>query len=216
MRNIGFASGPRQTTDSNFNYGRGQAPRSQRLHIPLFPGPEQSRPPEYVTVAGVQIRSLILDWSGTLVNDLPPVFNAVNHVLATFDRPTLTLADFRREFCLPVHKFYDSHLPGLPPAHLTEVFFERFHQLQDEIVILPQTLEFLEFCRNAGIGLFIASTVDGASYQRLAREFGIDQYMTKAYLGIVDKTVTIHQILAENQLLPYSLATHHVRGRHGT
>lgn len=148
----------------------------------------------------MQIRQLILDWSGTLVDDLPPVFATTNYVFATFGLPAMTLAEFRREFCLPVQKFYEARLPGIPQNELERVFLRRYHEVLDEITVLPHTLAFLESCRQSGVGVFIASSVDLLTYERQARRFGIDRYVTRAYVGIADKTRTIHGILGENRL----------------
>jgi phosphoglycolate phosphatase-like HAD superfamily hydrolase len=150
----------------------------------------------------MQIRNVILDWSGTLVNDLPPVFETTNHVLATFGLPPLTLDEFRREFCLPIRKFYEHRLPNVPQAKLEEVFLARYHQVQDQITLLPHTMDFLRFCRDESRGVFIASTVDGHTYERQANRFGLTGFITKPYIGIEDKTQKIHHILQENGLAP--------------
>jgi phosphoglycolate phosphatase len=150
----------------------------------------------------VQIRNVILDWSGTLVNDLPPVFETTNHVFTTFGLPALTLDEFRREFCLPIRKFYDRCLPDVPQAKLEEVFLTRYHEVQDEITLLPHTRDFLEFCRENGFGVFIASTVDSQTYERQAQRFELTGFITKPYIGIEDKTQKIHHILDENRLAP--------------
>lgn len=150
----------------------------------------------------MQIRNVILDWSGTLVNDLPPVFDTTNHVFATFGLPALTLDEFRREFCLPIRKFYERRIPHVPQAKLEEVFLARYREVQDEITLLPHTLVFLKFCRQGNLGVFIASTVDRHTYEYQSERFGLAGLITKPYIGIEDKTQKIHHILDENQLDP--------------
>jgi phosphoglycolate phosphatase len=150
----------------------------------------------------VQIRNVILDWSGTLVNDLPPVFDTTNHVFATFGLPALTLEEFRREFCLPIRKFYERRIPHAPQAKLEEVFLTRYREVQDELTLLPHTMEFLKFCRRDGFGVFIASTVDPHTYEYQTKRFGLTGLITKSYIGIEDKTEKIHHILEENRLAP--------------
>jgi phosphoglycolate phosphatase len=137
-----------------------------------------------------------------LVNDLPPVFHTTNHVFATFGLPALTLDEFRRDFCLPVRRFYEDRIPLVPQAELERVFLAEFHRRQDEITVLPHTLEFLEYCRTADMGVFIASTVDPVTYSRQAHRFGVDRYVTRPYIGIEDKTQKIHHILDENAIRP--------------
>jgi phosphoglycolate phosphatase len=136
------------------------------------------------------------------VDDLPPVFKTTNHVFATFGLPPLTLPEFRRDFCLPIRKFYERRIPGVPQQRLEEVFLARYRELQEEITILPHTLDFLDFCRRRRLGVYIASTVDEATYAYQAKRLGIAQFITKPYIGIEDKTQKIHHILEENRLIP--------------
>lgn len=150
----------------------------------------------------MRIRQVILDWSGTLVDDLPPVFATTNHVFERFGLPALTLSEFRRDFCLPVRRFYEARLPHVPMARLEAVFLEKYHQLHDTITLLPHTLDFLAFCRETKVGVFIASTVDPVTYERQAARFGVDRYVTRSYIGIEDKTQKIRHILEENRLNP--------------
>ena len=67
------------------------------------------------------IRNIIFDWSGTLVDDLPAVWQATNYVLAQAERPEMTLEQFRAEFCLPFTIFYDRHTPHVPLAQSNSV-----------------------------------------------------------------------------------------------
>jgi phosphoglycolate phosphatase len=150
----------------------------------------------------VEIRNLILDWSGTMVDDLAPVWKTTNHVLAMFGRPGLTLERFRREFCLPVRVCYRRWAPDAPPAELERAFLEKYGQLQDEIRLLPRTRAFLEYCAGRGLPVLVASTVDEATYGRQAERFGLAGLIRRAYIGIEDKTEKIHLILSENALAP--------------
>ena len=52
------------------------------------------------------IRAIILDWSGTLVDDLTPVFLTTNHVLSACGLPPMTKDAFQREFCKHIQQAY--------------------------------------------------------------------------------------------------------------
>ena len=146
------------------------------------------------------IRNVILDWSGTLVDDLMPVVKTTNHVLTSCGLPAITLQEFRAEFCLPIRKFYEHRLPHVPQAKLEEMFLTEFPRHHAEINLLPQTLDFLRFCQSRQMGVYIASTVDTLTYETQAARFGIAGFITKPYIGIEDKTSKIHHILDENGL----------------
>ena len=109
---------------------------------------------------------LIFDWSGTLVDDLPAVWQATNHVLAQAGRPEMTLEQFRAEFCLPFTIFYDRHVPHVPLPQLEDWFHGRFRQVQDSVCELPHAREFLEFCRARKLRTFLLSTVHARPFRR--------------------------------------------------
>jgi phosphoglycolate phosphatase len=150
--------------------------------------------------AMLDIRHFILDWSGTMVDDLTPVWKTTNHVLATFGLPEVSRDGFRREFCLPVRKYYARLAPSVPMPELEQVFMAKYPEHHGEIVVLPHTREFLAYCASAEIDVYIASSVDELTYQRQMRRFDLDRYIRKPYIGVEDKTAKIHHILADNRL----------------
>jgi phosphoglycolate phosphatase len=150
----------------------------------------------------VQIRNVILDWSGTLVNDLSPVWRTTNFVFESFGLPPITMEEFRREFCLPVRRFYTKRLPEVPLTRLEATFLEHYAQYRHEIHPLPHAEEFLRFCADRAMPVFVASTVDVTTYTVQMERFGLARYVTRPYLAIADKTEQIHQILADNGLAP--------------
>src|SRR5437870_9647294 len=83
------------------------------------------------------IRNIIFDWSGTLVDDLPAVWQATNFVFTQAGLPELTLERFRAEFCLPFTRFYDRYLPHVPMPQLEAWFHGRFKEAQHSVVELP-------------------------------------------------------------------------------
>lgn len=146
------------------------------------------------------IRNVILDWSGTLVDDLAPVLKTTNHVFKSCGLPPLSLQEFRAEFCLPIRKFYQHRLPLVPQVKLEEIFLAEYPKHHDGISLLPHTLDFLRFCERQQMGVYIASTVDSLTYETQTARFGIGHFIAKAYIGIEDKAAKIHHILDENHL----------------
>ena len=148
------------------------------------------------------IRNIIFDWSGTLVDDLPAVWAATNHVLSQAGRPEMTLDQFRAEFCLPFARFYERHTPHVPMAQLEEWFHGRFREVQDEVAPLPHARAFLEFCRGRGVRTFVLSTVHHEHYTAQSARAGFDALLDRPYVGILDKREKIHGLIEENGLAP--------------
>ena len=170
------------------------------------------------------IRNIIFDWSGTLVDDLPAVLQASNYVLTQSGQPAMSLDQFRAEFQLPFTKFYDQHTPEVPFDKLEAWFHAAFRNAQSSIVALPHAREFLEFCRAAGVRMFLLSTVHGDHFAAQNRSLGFDAFLEKPYTDIWDKREKIHDILRENNLQPdetlfigdmeHDIATAHHGGIH--
>jgi phosphoglycolate phosphatase len=148
------------------------------------------------------LRNIIFDWSGTLVDDLPAVWQATNYVLAQAERPEMSLEQFRAEFCLPFTIFYERHTPHVPLPQLEDWFHSRFRQVQDSVCALPHAREFLEFCRAANLRTFLLSTVHRDHFAVQSAVTGFGPYLDKPYLNVWDKREKIHEILEENVLAP--------------
>lgn len=147
------------------------------------------------------IRNVIFDWSGTLVDDLPAVWKATNHVLLQSQRAEMTLDQFRAEFCLPFTIFYDKHVPHIPLAQLEAWFHAHFREAQHSVCELPHAGQFLQFCRARDLRTFVLSTVHPDYYAIQSGVTGFAQYIERSYVGVWDKRQKIHEILEENRLV---------------
>ena len=148
------------------------------------------------------IRNIIFDWSGTLVDDLPAVWEASNHVFQRAGVPELTLDQFRAEFSLPFKPFYDRHVPHVTLEQLEEWFHARFREAQQSVVALPHAREFLVFCREQRVRTFLLSTVHPDHFAVQQANTGFGEFLERPYLGVRDKREKIHDLLAENDLAP--------------
>lgn len=146
------------------------------------------------------LRNLLLDWSGTLVDDMPPVIGATNYVLEQFGKPPLTRDEFRRHFRLPFTEFYDEFLPDVPLVELDKLFHRRFVEIQDEVAPLPGLYEFLDFCRDSGRRLFLLSSMKQEHFDVQSAKLGLRDYFEHPYAGVIDKRAKIGSILETHGL----------------
>ncbi|MDZ4817295.1 MAG: HAD hydrolase-like protein [Verrucomicrobiota bacterium] len=147
-------------------------------------------------------KNIILDWSGTLVDDFTPVFQATNEIFVHYGHPIMTLEEFRENFFLPFPKFYEKYIPQAKMIELEVHYHRAFHSLQGTIQPLPRTLEFLNFCKDKGLRLFLLSTIHKEHYKVQSELLGLSGYFEKAYVQIMDKAAKIHEILVDNNLHP--------------
>jgi len=148
------------------------------------------------------LTNFIFDWSGTLVDDLPPVIHATNSVLAHCGRPHLTRELFLQEFELPFQKFYDRLLPGVPLDTLEPVFHRAFAQSTEKASCLPHARDFLHWCQSQGHRCFVLSAAHPTHLTAQADAFGLSPYFEAIHAGIRDKTEHIHHLLTHHALRP--------------
>ena len=146
------------------------------------------------------LRNLLLDWSGTLVDDMPPVIGATNFVLEKYGRPPLTRDEFRRQFRLPFTEFYEEYLPDVPLPELDAAFHGHFVQIQDDVTPLPGLYEFLDFCRESGRRLFLLSSMKREHFEVQSEKLGLAHYYEHPYVGVLDKRAKIGDILETHGL----------------
>src|SRR5262245_15900311 len=94
------------------------------------------------------IRNLILDWSGTLVDDFALTVSATNEVFRRHGKPEFTPDAFREQFFLPFPEFYKRHLPELTMAELERHYRGAFAFQQQHLQLLPHAREFLDYARD--------------------------------------------------------------------
>jgi phosphoglycolate phosphatase-like HAD superfamily hydrolase len=148
------------------------------------------------------IKNILLDWSGTLVNDLPPVLKASNAIFRHFGRTELTLEEFRRHFRLPFSGFYAEFIPEATDEGL-ETLYERFFSgLHGEVELLPGAREFLDFCHATARRTFLLSTIKTSHFEAQAGRLGVLDAFEHPYTQIMDKREKIREILRERDLVP--------------
>ncbi len=148
------------------------------------------------------IKNLILDWSGTLVDDFPPVLTATNALFEKRGRSPFTADEFREKFFLPFPEFYRLHLPEATMADLESDYHEAFRLIQEEIPLLPFARDFLDYAQDQGMPVFLLSTIHSDHFAVQSARLGIGDRFTKAYTQALDKRKTIGVLLAENGLDP--------------
>lgn len=146
------------------------------------------------------IKNVLLDWSGTLANDLPPVVDATNKVLAHYGRAALTVAQFKDEFCLPFTDFYDRKLPGVSIAELDPLYTEFFDASTETVGELPGARGFLEFCRQTGLRVFLLSSIKAHHFEKQASALGFRDFFEHPHTEVWNKTEAIEGILQQHEL----------------
>lgn len=152
------------------------------------------------------IRNILLDWSGTLADDLEPVLRATNAIFREYGRAELSLAEFRHHFRLPFSGFYAELLPEATLEGLEPLYEKFFAGLQDDVNLLPGSREFLDFCKRTDRRIFLLSTIKRNHFVAQAGRLGVIDEFEHAYVEVMDKREVIREILRERELDPSETA----------
>jgi phosphoglycolate phosphatase len=147
-------------------------------------------------------RNVILDWSGTLCNDLPPVLDTINRILEHFGCEPVTLTIFREEFQLPFDSFYAKRVPQASVDELELLFrgfFPRSTRIAEPIL---HAREFVVARKEEGCRLLILSAATAVHFHEQAERLGFSGLFEELYLGVRDKREVIRAILNRHGLVP--------------
>ncbi len=148
------------------------------------------------------IRNILFDWSGTLVDDLPAVWSASNHVFERAGVEPMSLERFRDEFELPFEPFYDRYTPSVPAKQREAWFHGYFPEVLHLIDELPHARRFLETCRREGLRMALFSAIPQEQYDYLSARNGFGEFFEAVELGVRDKRECIAGLLQRLGMKP--------------
>ncbi len=156
--------------------------------------------------ASRMIKNLILDWSGTLADDLPAVLRTTNGMLAHFGIPEMEVEEFRQKFRLPYTEFYREVLPDVPLAELQQLYLQHFPLGTGHVPLLDHAKTFLQAAARTGRRMVLFSSAPLDHVKKQAEELGVADYFERLWCGVIDKREQIHALLDEMDMAPCETA----------
>jgi phosphoglycolate phosphatase len=148
------------------------------------------------------IRHLILDWAGTLADDAALTLALTNDVLLALGGPRLDEAAYRREFTLPVERFYAKFVGEVARERVDALFFERFAAHAGESQLFPDVPVLLALCRLRGVRASIVSTVPTALLEAMTARLGIRSEFHAVVGDAADKRAPLAALVARSGIAP--------------
>jgi HAD superfamily hydrolase (TIGR01549 family) len=126
----------------------------------------------------MQIRAVVFDASGTLLDDIVTVWraNLAAYAALGFEGPG-TLEDFRAAFRLPIAEFHRAN--GIPPDLLVEVdrrFRESYPRFAPDVKVFAEVEEVLTRLGRLEMVLGVASNIPSLFLREHLNKLGIDGY----------------------------------------
>ncbi len=146
-------------------------------------------------------KNLIFDWSGTIVDDLGPVVDATTYVLESHGLEGYDREGFRKNFQLPYGPWWAEKLPAVALEEVERLFRVGFKASSASVPVLDYAREALEACRQAGVRMFVLSSMDEEAFFKQAREHGLEAYFEDFFIGVLDKREVIDELLSKHDLV---------------
>jgi HAD superfamily hydrolase (TIGR01509 family) len=147
------------------------------------------------------IKNIIFDWSGTLSNDLVPVYTAVRRVFEILGMKRLTLEEYKREYVLPYMDFYHKFDPSAEKAVVDQIFLEEIHKV-DPPRPFPGALETVRRLHKQGKRLFVLSSHPQKKLDLELVEYGMAEYVSMVAGSAHDKICAIAEMTQRNGIDP--------------
>lgn len=147
------------------------------------------------------ISALILDWAGTLADDVELTLQATNSTLTHFGGRPVDLATYRRDFTIPVDAFYKSRLPRVPMDAIDTEFFVHYARMVPDVRLFDGVQALLHMSKFRGLKLFVLSTVPTWILEKAAAAHGLSGVFQKIYGAAFDKRRVLPQLMGEQNLV---------------
>lgn len=148
-----------------------------------------------------QIKNILFDWSGTLFNDFDASFVSTKATLKNFGCKKFSKDDYRNHFELPVTRFYKRFLgPKIDIAQIDKEYFSHFYHQSKKATLFKPVPSILRSLHQAGIKLFIYSTVRPDILERHCRDEGIIDCFDGIVGGLMDKKKCLPDFIKKNKL----------------
>lgn len=147
-----------------------------------------------------QAKTAVLDWNGTLLNDLPLVYRSVCQIFSRYGLPSPTLTEYRTEMSQEWMKFYLRHgIPeGTKPEELNAIRREFLEAHWNDVELHPRALQFLQLLRKRKMKTFLVTGEIKEVVERRLSQFHLVDFFDEVVAGAYRKA----EILKGLDLLP--------------
>ncbi|MDO4221812.1 MAG: HAD family hydrolase [Akkermansia sp.] len=151
------------------------------------------------------IKHAILDWSGTLCNDVPFSTEVFNWVRRRLGLREYSEQEWINAFCLPITKFNAAQFPNVKPERVDELYGMAYLRLEHRVTNvrpLPCAKMLLNYLQERGIDCHVFSAAQTSVVKRQAQYLGLSRYMKRIIGGQHDKANALRQYMAQAGMAP--------------
>ena len=125
------------------------------------------------------IKHIIWDWNGTLVNDAWLFVELMNEELNQRNLPLIDIQKYRQHFTFPVKKYYENLGFDFKKENFQEVgynFIQKYKHRKHEPALFDDTIEILTHISERGISQSIISAQENSLLQESIQHYNITKF----------------------------------------
>jgi phosphoglycolate phosphatase len=131
----------------------------------------------------LRYKHVIWDWNGTLLDDAWVCVEVLNEILKKYNKPLITLEQYRRDFDFPVKDYYRYKLGfdfSIEPFEIiANEYIELYNKRRFECRLHDKAVEVLKYLAGNNIEQSILSAYEHKMLEETVSYFGIRQYFTR-------------------------------------
>ncbi len=128
------------------------------------------------------IRAVIWDWNGTLLNDVEYCLNILNNLLVENHLKPLSLTEYRNIFTFPVKDYYAKagfDFSKKSFEELGKIFIENYEKNKYSLKLFDEAKNVVEYFDEIGIQQYLLSAYKQDNLEEILKHFNIKKYFVK-------------------------------------
>jgi len=129
-----------------------------------------------------QIKQIIWDWNGTLLNDVEMCVKIMNNLLHKYALPLLNCEKYREVFGFPVKDYYASlgfDFEKVPFELVGHEFMDAYFKELPNSLLFPEVKQVLEEINKLGMNQLVLSAMEHKALEKSMNDKGILPYFSK-------------------------------------
>ncbi|MBN2590084.1 MAG: HAD family hydrolase [Sedimentisphaerales bacterium] len=124
-------------------------------------------------------RHLIWDWNGTIIDDVLTCVGVLNSILEYYDKPKVTIEQYRKEFDFPVADYYEKlgiDFSKVSYDVVAEQYISQYNKKQYECTLQSGAMEVLKTISDKDLGQSILSAYNQEMLEEVVKYFGLSDF----------------------------------------
>jgi len=147
-----------------------------------------------------QIKNVIFDWSGTLLNNFDQIYEITMEIFVRLGGRKISKKEYQTNNVSPYMKFWNSYFPKLTKKEQDKLFSKALKNGNDSSKLYPQVKNILQNLTDQNIKLFLISSQPENNLKLQVEEFGLSDYFYKIIGSVHNKQAYFKNLLNSNNI----------------